>query len=424
VAAWTTFAEQFVLLAQQMAPYLFLGFAVAGLLHVFISEEWVFRQIGEHSFKSVLKAALLGVPLPLCSCGVIPVAASLKRNGASPPAILAFLISTPVTGVDSILATFALMGTFLAVVRPLAGTAVALVAGLVLLFSAVPAVAGKAPTEKPSGVPLGRPLAIRLANAFNYGFVELLSGISRAIMVGLLLGAAISTFVPASALAGVTDKPFLSYLVMVAVGVPMYVCATGSIPIVAALMLKGLSPGAALVFLLAGPATNTVTISVARGLVGARGTIVYLASIVIGSVAFGFLADLLAPAFAAGGPAEHAHHVHAAQGVGTLSIVSGYLLLALVGWHSVKEPVAATVRRLRSVWKGTQAAGVTVLLVPEASCPSCRAKITKALMGVAGVTRVEVDLKKKLVTVEGNGGIARDGLIDELKKVGYEAQPV
>ena len=329
------FAATFFLLAQQMGIYLLLGFGVAGLLKVFVPDRWVYRQLGESSAAAVLKGALLGAPLPLCSCGVIPVAASLKKSGASPASVLSFLIATPVTGVDSILATFALMGTFLAVVRPLAGVLIAIVAGLALLVALRhPRKRGPEESLEANGWPGWTRLPARLLAAALYGFGELVAGVARPVLVGLLLGAAISYFLPEHFIHHTVGRGFLSYLAVVAVATPLYVCATGSIPIAAALMLKGLSPGAALDFLIAGPATNTVTITVARDLVGKRGLVVYLATIMLGSLGVAWGTDLLVTALdLAPGEALSAHS-HG-ETMSWLQTVAGLVLLALVSWHAV-----------------------------------------------------------------------------------------
>ena len=343
------FIDQFVLLAHQMGIYLLIGFIAAGLLHVFVPERWVFRQFGRNSVGSVVKGALLGTPLPLCSCGVIPVVASLKKSGASPAATLSFLIATPVTGLDSILATYALMGTFLAIVRPLASVTVALVAGLVLLL--VTRGASSEVTDEQAGDSRGpQGLFPQLAAAVRYGLGELLSGIARPVLIGLAAGAAISVLVPPQFISAYVGHGFLSYAVMVLIATPLYVCATGSIPIAAALLAKGLSPGAALAFLLAGPATNTVTIAVAKDLIGKKGVVVYLGVIVAGSIALAGATDGLAALVGADVLAAVAEHNHEA-GPGTFNVIIGYFILALVVYHALAP--LATARK------------------PEAPCQDC-----------------------------------------------------
>jgi uncharacterized protein len=349
VAAITDFLAYFLLLAQQMAPYLLLGFVVAGFLHVLIPRKWVHSHLGQASPLSVLKGALLGAPLPLCSCGVLPVAASLKRSGASPPAVLAFLIATPVTGIDSILATYALLGTYLAIVRPVASVLIAILAGFVLLIAFHRKTTKTPPVSIPSKPVAGPGFIERSRRALVYAFTELLGGIAGSVTIGLLLGAGIALLLPADILSRFNDVPTLSYLAMILIGMPLYVCATGSIPIAAALMMKGLSPGAALAFLLAGPATNTVAIAVARELVGKRGTAVYLVTIFAGTLMAAYAVDGMAGMMGVSAMDKGSHHAHA-ESPGLLSIVSGYLLLALLGWHLLR-PLGS---RFLARWTGAK----------------------------------------------------------------------
>ncbi|MDE5959958.1 MAG: permease, partial [Muribaculaceae bacterium] len=122
----TEFLATFWAMLCEMAPYLLLGFLFAGMLHAFLPASFYNRHLGRPGFWSVAKAAMFGVPLPLCSCGVIPTAMSMRRQGASRAATVSFLISTPQTGVDSILATGSLLGWPLALIRPIAAFATAL----------------------------------------------------------------------------------------------------------------------------------------------------------------------------------------------------------------------------------------------------------------------------------------------------------
>ncbi len=413
----SAFWGEFLRLTQEMAPYLFLGFGVAGLLHVFVPDSWVYRQLGRRSAWSVFKGAVLGAPLPLCSCGVLPVAASLKRSGASPPAVLSFLVATPVTGIDSILATYALLGGFLAVVRPAASVFIALLAGLVLLVLPADGGGKDGVVEAGTGAVRGS-LLRRLAVAADYAFNELMGGISRAVLVGLALGAAISLFVPADLVTRFSGASVWTYLGMVAVGTPLYICATGSIPIAAALLAKGLTPGAALAFLLAGPATNAVAIAVAQDLLGRRGLLVYLGTIVFGSVAVGYGTDLLAGWLGILSAGEAAHHHHVAE-LGWFFQLSGWLLLAMLLFLALRPYVG----RLRSALR-PRSPGAVVLEVPEASCQNCARKISGTLQRLSPVAHVEVDLERRQVRIDLKSSVALSELQEELSRAGYESRPV
>jgi uncharacterized membrane protein YraQ (UPF0718 family) len=326
------FLDELFRLSVEMAPYLLLGLVIAGVLNLVVSRGWVAGLLGRHNSWSVVKAALIGIPLPVCSCGVLPLAASLRKNGASPAAIVAFLVATPVTGVDSILATYALLGGTLAVLRPALSLAVALMAGFLMLWAVRERGGPPGRGALPGAAEPARSRAPRVLAALRYGLVELLGDISRPVLLGLLLGALISTFIPDGLLTHTVGQGFLSYLAMVVVGVPLYVCATGSIPIAAALMAKGLSAGAAMAFLLAGPATNAVAVVVARQIVGRRGVAVYLGTIVVGSVLAGMATDALAGVLGASAPSGP---IHAGPGghAGLLSVVAAFVLWGLLAYH-------------------------------------------------------------------------------------------
>jgi uncharacterized protein len=415
VAGINEFWVEFVRLSAEMAPYLLLGFGIAGLLHVFIPEQWVYRQLGRRSTWSVVKGAFLGAPLPLCSCGVLPVAASLKKSGASPPAVLSFLVATPVTGIDSILATYALLGGFLAVVRPIASVALALVAGIMMLLVTRADPLPAAPPATAMGGNRG-PLFKRLWKATDYAFNELLAGIARSVLLGLLIGAAISLFIPADLVARFTGMTLITYVGMVLIGTPLYVCATGSIPIAAALLAKGLSPGAALAFLLAGPATNAVAIAVARDLVGKRGLAVYLGTIILGTIAMGWGTDLLAGWLGYVGSDSAAHHHHMAE-PSTLVWLSGYLLLGLLSY----QLVAPTARKMLAARRRRGGAPEVVLAVSGMTCQNCARKVTGALMEMDHVSHVDVDVDSKQVRIGLQSPVELTLLQEKLKAAGYES---
>jgi uncharacterized membrane protein YraQ (UPF0718 family) len=276
----------------EMSPYLLFGFLMAGVLSVLVSPERVERHLGGHGFWPVFKAALFGVPLPLCSCSVIPVTASLRRHGASRGAATAFLISTPQTGVDSILVTLALLGPVFAVFRPLG----ALVSGI-MGGGAVDALEphGEADTEPAEEctdtccTDNGRG---RLARILSYGFVDLPRDIGRALLIGIFVAGVLSAALPNDFFVGV-GSGVLAILVMMLLGIPVYVCATASIPVAAALMLKGVSPGAALAFLMTGPATNAAGIATVWKIMGRRTAVVYLVTVALTAFASGLILDYI-----------------------------------------------------------------------------------------------------------------------------------
>jgi len=284
----------------QMSPYLLFGFLMAGVLNVLISPSWIERHLGGRGVWPVLKASAFGVPLPLCSCSVIPVGASLRRHGATKGATTAFLISTPQTGIDSIFVTLSLLGPIFAVFRPL----VALLSGVIGggLIAAVPNddvpdASGQVCQDECCE---DRGKRHWLARVFRYGFVVLARDIAGALLIGLVVAAAITALVPddffADQLGGVLAGGLGAMLIMMALGIPVYVCATASVPVAAALILKGVSPGAALVFLMTGPATNAATIATIWRTMGTRTAVIYLLTVAVTAVLAGLGLDLIVEA--------------------------------------------------------------------------------------------------------------------------------
>ncbi|MFH1477951.1 MAG: SO_0444 family Cu/Zn efflux transporter [Verrucomicrobiota bacterium] len=317
-----------------MAPYLLFGFLAAGLLALFISPQIVERHLGGRGMWPVIKASLLGVPLPLCSCGVIPVAASLRRHGASRGATTAFLLSTPQTGIDSVVVTYSLMGGLFALIRIVAAFVTGLMGGWL-----VNALAGEDHANAAADMHPPAPCAEvccapsaqrpnRLAQALRYGFVTLPQDIGKALLAGLIISGVIAAFVPDDLFTGIFGTGFVGMLIMMAVGIPLYVCATGSVPVAAALMMKGVSPGAALVFLMTGPATNAATLAIIWNVLGKKTAVIYLLSVAVCAIAFGLLVDYV---FRAAGLAGHHHNGHAMLPE-FVNTASGVILLAVLAW--------------------------------------------------------------------------------------------
>lgn len=281
-------------IVNEMSPYLLIGFLFAGVLHVLVPRNFYRKYLGKENFKSVFMAALFGIPLPLCSCGVIPTAMSLRREGVSKGATISFLTATPQTGIDSILATYAVFGLSFSIMRPLAALVTALFSGLlasVILrkdredFSSI-VQPQEDKLEKRSN---------KLYRILKYGFFDMLQDIGGHLIVGLLIAGLITVFIPDSFILSFSERPLLEMLVVLLISIPMYVCATGSIPIAAALMLKGLSPGAALVLLMAGPATNMAAIMVIKKVMGLKSLWIYLVGIIVGAISFGLIINNFMP---------------------------------------------------------------------------------------------------------------------------------
>ncbi len=319
----------------EMSPYLMLGFLISGLLHIYMPRSIYTRFLHRKGFGSVVGAALLGVPLPLCSCGVIPTSVSLKKNGASDGAMVSFLVSTPQTGVDSILATYSLLGLPMAIIRAVAAFVVAIFSGvLVDRFGAskeVPPQFRYLPPQNDKTCTCGcshtshahasSTPSKSFISALKYGYVNMMLDFGKWLVVGLLIAAAITAFIPDSLFELFKEHYMLNILLILVLSTPMYVCATGSIPIALSLMLKGVSPGAAFVLLMAGPATNFAALIILRREIGVRKTVIYLLSIIIGAIACALVIDYLMPAEwfshlynAHDCAAEHHHHDHCTHG--------------------------------------------------------------------------------------------------------------
>jgi uncharacterized membrane protein YraQ (UPF0718 family) len=336
-----------VAILAESAPYLLLGFALAGVLHVTLARfPSITARLTRPGRRSVLFGALIGVPMPLCSCSVLPAAMALRRDGASKGATASFLVSVPETDIVSILVTLALIGPVMAVYRPVAAIVSALATGLAIdAFTgreerpraavAAPADCHCATAPVAAAAPVAGP-APWWKRAFRYGFVEIFDDIILQLLLGIVIAAAIGTWLPAVDAATLGGGAAMQYVVMAAIGVPLYVCATASTPIAAGFIAGGISPGAALVFLLAGPATNAASLVVLRSEFGTRFLAVYLAAIVASSVALGVLFDLAIgslplPALQ---PAIHAH-----DGLSALRIAAlvAFLLATAAGLHRTRS---------------------------------------------------------------------------------------
>ncbi len=301
-AAWELLLES--------AIYILFGLIISGLLKVYLPADLIARHLGRGRFKSVFKAALLGIPIPLCSCGVLPTAMSLRKQGAGKGATTAFLISTPESGVDSIAVSYALLGPVMAVARPVSAFVTAAVAGIAenLLHKKEPQTSSRelsfdrsCPVDgccdgtdcEPSQHRRHHSHGVKIAAGMRYALRDFWNDLAVWFFLGLLMAGIIAAVMPADVFSRYIGPGLPTMLAMLAIGIPLYICATASTPIAAALILKGLSPGAALVFLMAGPATNMATLTVLLAIMGKRATGIYLAAIAICSISMGLSLDLL-----------------------------------------------------------------------------------------------------------------------------------
>ncbi len=269
-----------------MAPYLLFGFLIAGVLSVLISQDYVRRHLGGPGWIQSLKAALMGVPLPICSCGVIPLAASLRKHGASRGATASFLASTPQTGIDSLMITYALLGWVYAVFRAV----VAFISGLVcgMAVSAVSPAEEEAPPEcadeccQPKSTPI-------IQRMLSYGFIVLPRNIARAMVLGIVVSGIISGLIPENFFADRMGDSVGAMFLMLLIGIPLYVCSSGSVPIALAFIKAGISPGAVLIFLITGPATNAATLTTLWKIIGRKQLLVFLITLSLCALSAGFI---------------------------------------------------------------------------------------------------------------------------------------
>jgi len=322
------------------APWLVLGLIMAGLLKAWLPADLLQQKLGEGRFLPILKATLIGAPLPLCSCGVLPAALGLRRAGASKSATVSFMISTPETGPDSIALTYALLGPFMAVIRPVAAILSALLTGLMnALFVSqqekphgmLLPIVNNAP---PCGCETGDCCSLettpdsgarqRTLAGLRYAFHDILDDIWLWLFAGLILAALVVSYVPPDSLVSWGDG-LPAMLMMLLVGIPMYICATASTPLAAAMMLAGISPGTVLVFLLAGPATNLATMGIIQREMGTRTLVLYLLGISLSSILLGLATNGLVNAFQI--PIEVGSSTDLGVTANGLSIASGLLLL-------------------------------------------------------------------------------------------------
>ncbi|WP_457944083.1 SO_0444 family Cu/Zn efflux transporter [Vreelandella alkaliphila] len=285
-------------IALSAAPWLLLGLVIAGLIKALMPEHLLQRWMGGRGLGSITRAAVIGMPLPLCSCGAIPTALALHRGGAGRGPTTSFLISTPGVGVDSMLITNVLLGPLMALARVLGALVTAIVTGILVGFTGQAALPKSTPVSsccasKGCDADSANAHATELTGVIaglKYAFSDLLDDISSWMFAGLLLAGVLVTFVPPETLVGFSGG-LLALILMAVIGIPLYICATAATPVAAGLLLAGISPGMALVFLLAGPVTSLATLAILRREFGNQALAVYLVSILLVTVLIGWVFD-------------------------------------------------------------------------------------------------------------------------------------
>lgn len=403
---FTHFFHSLLTIINEMSPYILLGFIIAGFLHVFVKPQMMSRHLAGGGFKPVLKAALLGIPLPLCSCGVLPTAVSLRRQGASRGAVTSFLIATPQTGVDSIAATYSLLGLPFAILRPVGALVGSVFGGMsVQKFATSDKIAddvddrchdGSCETgvaeEKSSFI-------AKVAEAFRYGLVDMVGNVGKWLVIGLVIAALITVLVPDELFLGLADYPLLAMLLMVAVSVPMYVCATGSIPIALSLIAKGLTPGVGFVLLMAGPAANFASMMILSKSIGRRSTLIYTGSVILTSLAFGLLIDYMLPReWFTPAVSNYVSSCHSEYGL--FETICSIILAGLLVYTAVKGRIS---RREHSHFVESQNNNdmKQTFYIQGMECAHCEASVRKALEALDGVISVSVDRHTGTAVIDG-----------------------
>ncbi len=399
----------------EMSPYILLGFLIAGVMHAFIPQRVFARHLAGRGFKSVVKSAAIGVPLPLCSCGVLPTAIGMRRNGASKASTTSFLIATPQTGMDSIAATWSLLGPAFAVIRPVAALVTALFGGIAVGKSENDAepeahACSVAETAEPS-----KSFWAKCLDALRYGFVELVGSIGGWLVIGLIIAALITVYVPADALAALGERPLVAMIVVLLVAIPMYVCATGSIPIAMSLMLKGLSPGTALVLLMAGPAANFASFALISREMGRKSALIYLASIVIGAIGFGLLIDYLLPASWFALPMAAAGCCHSHMTWAVFPTICSAILVGLLVYAFISHRKTHHNHQTQTSNSNMEA----IFDIQGMNCHHCRATVEKAIAATPGVDSVSVDLDSAKAVVSGSA--SSESIMAAVHAAGFSA---
>lgn len=423
--------EEVLYLINEMSPFLLLGFFLAGIMHAFIPRRYYARYLSRPDFRSVVYATLIGIPLPLCSCGVIPTAMSMRKDGASKGAVSAFLICTPQTGIDSIIATMSIMGLPFAIIRPVAAFFTAIIGGSVVnaFDRSAPETSAASSTDAPL-LPHYTFLQ-KMKIALRYAFVEMMEDIGKWLVIGLLIAGLITVFVPDSFFVAFQGNTWASMFLVMCLVLPMYLCATGSIPIAVALIMKGLTPGAGLLLLIVGPASNIASMLIVRKVMGMRTLLAYLGSIIVCSVFFGWLTDYLhfhgIVNFLSGITATEAccqEHTTWFSWICTVALVL-LLIYALVlpklglrkkhTCHCDGHTSAS-----RTSCSCSIPASVQVYHIKGMTCNHCRAAAQKAIENTLGVETVDIDLATREARITGSA--TRRDLANALSAIGFELE--
>ncbi len=409
------YTTDLLLIINEMSAYLLLGLLFAGLLKVFLPEQFIIKYLRSSNTRSAVNATLLGVPLPLCSCGVLPTGIALYKNGASKGATNAFLTSTPQTGLDSILVTYAMLGLPMAIIRPLVAFISGVISGIVtneLTKTEAKDEGKELETKTFTCTEETKSLSAKIVEVFRYAYLSFLSDIAKYLVWGLLAAALISVLIPNEFFSSSLTSGIWGILLILLASMPMYICATASVPIAAVLMAKGVSPGAVLVFLMAGPATNVAAFTLIAKTLGRKSLIAYLGTIITSAVGFGFLIDAFLPKawFMSMTAMTDEHCLQPSQLMFWLKTMASVILILLLSYIFIKKWWAEG--QEQTLEKGERA-----FLVPDMSCNHCKKSLEGAFAPLKDVISCEADLAHKSLLIQ--GAITEDKIQKVVEGLGF-----
>ncbi len=394
IQVWFVFVE--------MSPYLLLGISFVAILDFFVKKDFISRHAKTNNVASIIKTAIFGIPLPLCSCGVIPTSVYLKKSGASKPSVVSFLISTPQTGIDSIIATYGLLGPIFAIFRPIAAFLMGILGGIVSMWfsKSFPEEMNNSKNEFnfesiEINNPVNNSIWIRLKKSLRYAFIEFIDDISMQFLFGLLIAGAIAYLVPDDFFSSLfKGNELLAMLSVIVFAIPMYVCATGSIPIAMSLMMKGFSPGVAYVFLVAGPVTNAASLNILRKVLGNKLLTLYVLIIAFTSIIFGYLLNWIFELTGVNPHTQMSHsHIHN-NNFTTLDYIFATIFLILI--------LSSIYRKYFKKHKEeTMDTTAKTYKIEGMTCNHCVMNVEGAIKGVKGVSEVKVILNDGIAIVKG-----------------------
>ena len=403
---FTLFLENIWTTTVALSLWLLIGLIIAGILHVWVPDNFIKHHLGhKKGFLTVFKAVMFGVPMPLCSCGVIPAALGIKKQGAGDGAAIGFLISTPQTGVDSIMVSASMLGWPFAIFKLASAFVIGIVGGGWTYFSNSANGDGTIEDDNSSS-----PEKRGIKDLFTFAIDDLFKMIWKWLVAGIFISAAITTWMPKDFFQTyLPDNIFVAMLIVLLISLPMYVCATASVPIAAALVATGMPTGAALVFLMAGPASNVATIGAVYRAFGVKKLIIYLTSIIVGSILGGYLFNsVITPTMSR---VTISHHE---QG-GILATIAGIIFILLILRFIIIEIKERLKGKTKSCGEESESRAI---IVTGMTCEGCAGKLKNALMNIANIANVKIELESGNVNISGSN-LDDDEINKAIKKVGF-----